>query len=118
MTGLPRGRVSQGSTWYVAFSFEGVRVDLPARGCTTSVASCPPRLSFRVGGLDVAERRQRYTNSRKEEEADAHMRPCGKAIQTIVHTVGECGKYKEERGVLEERRKLDERDMEKFGALE
>ena len=36
----------------------------------------------------------------------------------VPFTVGECEIYKEERGVLEEMRKLDECDMEEFGRLE
>ena len=30
-----------------------------------------PKLSFRVGNLDLPERRKRYTTSREEEEEDA-----------------------------------------------
>ena len=57
------------------------------------------------------------TNSREEEEEDAQACPCGKAVESRTHTVGECEIYKEERGVFEEMRKLDECGMEKFGAL-
>ena len=32
--------------------------------------------------------------------------------------MGECGIYKEERGVLEEMRKIDQCEMEKFGTLD
>ena len=36
---------------------------------------------FRVGDLDLPERRKRYTSSREEEEdVDAHMCPCGTTI--------------------------------------
>ena len=34
-----------------------------------------------------------------------------------THIVGECEIFKEERGVLEEMRKIDECDMDKFGTL-
>ena len=36
-----------------------------------------PTLQFRVGNLDLPERRKRYTSSREEE--DAQMCPCGEA---------------------------------------
>ena len=35
------------------------------------------------------------------------MSPCGTTIESRTHIVGECHTYKEERGALEERRKLD-----------
>ena len=38
-----------------------------------------PRLQFTVGGVDLPERRKRYTSSREEEE-EAQMGPCGKAM--------------------------------------
>ena len=46
------------------------------------------------------------------------MRPFGKAVESRTHIVGECEIYKEERDVLEEVRKIDECDMEKFGTLD
>ena len=46
------------------------------------------------------------------------MCPCGKAIESRTHLVGECEMYKEERRVLEqEMRETDECDMEEFGTL-
>ena len=45
------------------------------------------------------------------------MYPCGKAVESRTHIVGECEVYKEERGGLEETRKMDEWDMEKFSTL-
>ena len=48
-----------------------------------------------------AERRKRHISSREEEKVDAQMCPCGKAIETKTHIVGECEMYKEERDVLE-----------------
>ena len=38
-----------------------------------------PKLRFRVGGLDLPERRKRYASSREEETAQ--MCPCGKAVE-------------------------------------
>ena len=58
------------------------------------------------------------TSSRKEEEEDAQICPCGKAIESRTHRVGECKICKEERDVLEERRKADQRDTDKFGTLD
>ena len=76
------------------------------------------KLRFRVGDLDLPERRKRYTSSREEEEIDAQMCPCGKAIESRTHIVGECEIYKEERDVLEEEmREIDECDMEEFDTL-
>ena len=49
---------------------------------------------------------------------DTHGCPCGTTIESWTHIVLECEIYKEERGVLEEMRKLDESDMEKFDRLE
>ena len=75
-----------------------------------------PKLRFRVGDLDLPERRKRYTSSREEEEIDAQMCPCGKAIESRTHIVGECEICKEERDVLEEEmREIGECDMEEFG---
>ena len=39
------------------------------------------KLRFRVGDLDLPERRKRNTSSREEEEIDAQMCPCGKPIE-------------------------------------
>ena len=76
------------------------------------------KLHFHVGNLDLPERRKRYTSSR-EGEIDAQMCPCGKAIESRSHIVGECDLYKEERDVLEEGTKeIDECDMEEFGTLD
>ena len=39
------------------------------------------KLRFRLGDLDLPERRKRYTSSSRGEEAqDAQMYPCGKAV--------------------------------------
>ena len=47
------------------------------------------------------------------------MCPCGKAVESRTHIVGECEIYKEERDVLEKSmRKIDERSVEKFGTLD
>ena len=43
---------------------------------------------------------------------------CGKAVESRTHIVGECEVHTEERDVLEEMRKTDECDMEKFGTLD
>ena len=54
-----------------------------------------PKLRFSVWDLDLQERRQRYTSSREEEEEDAQMYPCGKAVESRTHIVGECETYQE-----------------------
>ena len=72
------------------------------------------KLRFRVGDLDLPERRKRYTSSPGEEQ-EAQMCPCGRAVESRTHMVGECKIYKEERDVLEEMRKIDECGTEKLG---
>ena len=71
------------------------------------------KLRFRVGDLDLPERRKRYDSSREVEEEIAQICPCGKAVESRTHIVGECETYKEERDGLE-MRKMDDCDMEKF----
>ena len=58
------------------------------------------KLRFRVGDLELPERRKRYASSREEGEI-AQM-------ESITHVVGECEIYKEERDVLEKMRKIDQ----------
>ena len=62
------------------------------------------KLQFRVGDLNLPERRNMYTGSQEEEEeeADAQVCPCGKAKGSRTHIVGGCEMCKEERDVLEE----------------
>ena len=76
------------------------------------------KLRFRVGDLDLPERRKRYTSSREEEDVGTNMCQCGTAIESRTPIVGECAKYKEERDALQEMRKLDACDMEEYGRLE
>ena len=46
------------------------------------------KLRFRVGDLDLPERRKRYASSREEEEEEeiAQMCPCGKAVEQNSHS--------------------------------
>ena len=77
------------------------------------------KLRFRVGDLDLPERRKRYTRSREEEDVATNMCPCGKTKEGRAHIVGECEISKEERDALEEEmRNLDVCDMEECGRLE
>ena len=74
---------------------------------------------MQVGDLDLQEGRKRYTRNREEDEVDAQMCPCGKAIESETHILEECEKCKEERDVFEEEiKKVDECDMEEFGTLD
>ena len=75
------------------------------------------KLRFRVGDLNLPERRKRYASSREEDKI-AQMCPCGKAVKIRTRIVGECEIHKEERDVLEEMRKIDEFEMENFGTLD
>ena len=65
------------------------------------------KLRFRVGDLDLPEGKLWYTSGREEEE-DAQMCPCGKAVEGRAHIVGGFEMYKEERDVLrdEENRRM------------
>ena len=54
-----------------------------------------------VRDLDLSERRKGYTSSLEGEEVDAQVSPCGNAIESTTHIVGECKIFKEERDVLE-----------------
>ena len=73
------------------------------------------KLRFRVGDLDLPEKRKRHTSSREEEDVATNMCPCGTTIEGRTHTVGECEIYKEERDALEgEMRKLNVCDMEEI----
>lgn len=58
-------------------------------------------LLFRVRGLDLLERRRRYTNSRVEKEVDVQNCPWGKATGSTTHTVAKFELYKQEWDVLE-----------------
>ena len=75
------------------------------------------KLLFRVGDLDLPERRKRNTSSREEEDVDAHICPCGTTIECRTNIVGTCEIYKEERDALE-MRNSDECDMDEYGRLE
>ena len=76
------------------------------------------KLRFRVGDLDLPERRKRYSSSREEEHVATNMCPCSAARENRTHIVRECEIYKEKRDALEEEmRKLDVCDMEDFGRL-
>ena len=52
-----------------------------------------PKLRFCTRNLDLPESRERYTSSREEEE-DAQMCPCGRAVEIRADIVGECDIYK------------------------
>ena len=60
------------------------------------------KLRFRVGDLNLPERRKRYTSSGEEEDLATNMCPCGITIESRTHIVGGCEIYKEERDALEE----------------
>ena len=45
------------------------------------------KLRYRVGDLDLPERK-RYTGSRDWEEEGAQMCPCGKAVESRTHRRG------------------------------
>ena len=57
------------------------------------------KMRFLVGDLDLPERSKRYTSSREKEKKGAQMCPCGKAVESTTHIVGEFEIYKEKRYV-------------------
>ena len=60
------------------------------------------KLGFRVGDVDLPERRKIFTSIRVEEEvADKPNCSCGKSTESRTHIVAECESYHEERDVLE-----------------
>ena len=61
----------------------------------TRLRKNPLKLRFRIGDLDLPERRKMYTSSRVEEE-DGQTCPCGKARESRTHIVAECELYKEQ----------------------
>ena len=73
------------------------------------------KLRFRLGDLDLPERRKRYNNN--QEDVATNMCPCGTTLESRTHIVGRCEIYKEEWDALE-MRKFDVCDMEEFGRLE
>ena len=74
---------------------------------------------FRVGDVELPERRKTYTNSLEGEHVATDMCRCGTAIESRVHMVEECEVYKKERGTLDkEMSKSDKCGMEEFGRLE
>ncbi|CAB1100395.1 unnamed protein product [Ectocarpus sp. CCAP 1310/34] len=76
------------------------------------------KLQFRVGDLDLPERRKRYSSRRREEEEDRQTCPCGKSEEIRPHIVGECELYRKEREDLEEDMRQRGCDMDKFGKLD
>ena len=73
------------------------------------------KLRFRIGDLDLPERRKRCTSNRVEDDEDAQTCPCGKARESRIHIVVECELYKDERDILEEEmREVNEGDMNLF----
>ena len=59
-------------------------------------------LKLRSCGGPGPARKKRYTRNRGGEEEDTQRCPCGKAVESRTHIVGECEIYKEERDVSEE----------------
>ena len=53
-------------------------------------------LRFRVGDTDLPETSKRHTSSRGEEDEDAQICPCGKAVKSGTHIVGACEIHEKE----------------------
>ena len=61
------------------------------------------KLRFRVGDLDLPERRKKYTSGWEDGDVATNMYPCGTTIESRTHiVVRECEIYKKERDALEE----------------
>ena len=77
------------------------------------------KLRFRVGDLDLPDRRKRYATNRVEEKVDKQNCPRGKAIESRTHVVAECELYQEKRDMLEgEMRDSNKSGMESFDVLD
>ena len=57
------------------------------------------KLRFRVGDLDLPEKRKRYTSSREEEDVAANMCRCGTTIENRAYMGGENVKHTRRNGV-------------------
>ena len=73
---------------------------------------------FRVGDLELPERRKMHTSSREKEDVATNMCPCGTTIKSRTHIAEGCEIYKEKWDVLEETKEFDECGLEEFGRLE
>ena len=71
------------------------------------------KLPCRVRDLDLAARRDIPGTSSRGEDEGAQMCPCGKAVESRTHIVGECEIYKDKRDVLrdEENRRIWHREV-------
>ena len=59
------------------------------------------------------------TDARRYDDDIPSVCPCGKAVESITHTVGECEICMEEPDLIEgDMRNIDECDMEKFGTID
>ena len=76
---------------------EGIRTKAYLHGPLDAAKNL--KLRFRLGDLDLPERR-RYMTSRVEEEVDKQNCLCGKAIESRAHIVAERELHREERDVL------------------
>ena len=56
------------------------------------------KLRFRVGDLDLPQRRKRHTSSREEEDGATHTCSCGTTIESRTHIVGDL-KYPRRNGM-------------------
>ena len=52
------------------------------------------KLRFRVGDLDLPERRKIYTNDREEGDVASNTCPCGTTLDRRTHVVEECEIYR------------------------
>ena len=100
-------KLEKHSRVYAGYS-EGIGMNTYAHGPMDFAKKL--KLRFRVGDLDLPERRKRYTSSREEGEVDAQVCSCGKVLQSLTQMVGECEMYKEEWDALQE----ETREMKKF----
>ena len=100
--------------------YGGLREDTGMKTCPHGPMDYAKKLNlrFRVGDLDLPERRKKCTSSREEEDVATNMCTCGTTPESKTHVSGECEIYKEERDALEEMKKLDGCDMEEFRRLE
>ena len=68
--------------------YGGLREDIAMERYLHGPMDYAKELRFRVGDLDLPERRKRCTSSREEDDVATNMCPCGTKIESRTHILG------------------------------